>query len=57
VDGKKATWKYDMEYNGSTLTLTYTGTLDDADKISGSVEVAPYGVTGNFTGQRAKASK
>src|ERR1700722_17064221 len=57
VDGKKLTWKYDTEYNGSTLTLTYTATLDDADKFSGSVEVAPYGVSGTFTAQRAKSAK
>jgi hypothetical protein len=57
ADGKKLTWKYDVEYNGSTLTLTYVGTLDDADKVSGTVDVAPYGVTGSFTGQRAKSSK
>lgn len=56
VDGKKVTWKYDMDYNGSTLTLTYTGTLDD-DKLSGSVDVAPYGVSGDFTAQRAKSAK
>src|ERR1700733_2908248 len=29
VDANKFTWKYDIEYNGSTLTLTYTGSLDD----------------------------
>jgi hypothetical protein len=57
VDGKKVTWKYDMEYNGSTLTLTYAGTLDDADKFAGTVDVAPYGVSGTFTAQRAKSSR
>jgi hypothetical protein len=49
LDGKKLTWKYDSEYNGSPLTLTYTTTLDDSDKISGSVEVAPFGITGDFS--------
>jgi hypothetical protein len=57
IDGKKATWKYDMEYNGSTLTLIYTATLDDAEKFTGSVEVQPYGVTGDFTATRAKPAK
>ena len=49
VDGDKVTWKYDMDYNGSPLTLTYTATLDDSGKIAGSVEVDPFGVTGDFT--------
>jgi opacity protein-like surface antigen len=58
LDGKKVTWKYDMDYNGSPLTLTYTATLDDSDKISGSVEVQPFGVTGDFTAIPSKeASK
>ena len=54
LDGKKLTWQYDSEYNGSPLTLIYTATLDDSDKIAGSVEVQPYGVTGDFTAAPAK---
>lgn len=54
VDGKTLTWKYDSEYNGSPLTLTYTATMDDSDQISGSVEVDPYGVTGDFTATPTK---
>jgi hypothetical protein len=49
IDGNKATWKFDMDYNGTALTLTYTGTLDDAGKVAGSVEVQPFGVSGEFT--------
>jgi hypothetical protein len=56
VDGKKVTWKYSSDYNGSPLTLVYTASLDDPDKISGSVEVQPYGVTGGFTAVRSKAA-
>jgi hypothetical protein len=57
VDGKKLTWNFNVEYQGSTLTLTYTASLDDADKFAGSVDVQPYGVSGDFTAQRAKSSK
>jgi hypothetical protein len=57
VDGKKLTWNFNVEYQGSTLTLTYTASLDDADKFTGSVDVQPYGVTGDFTAARAKSSK
>jgi hypothetical protein len=56
LDGNKATWKYDMDYNGTALTLTYTATLDDSGKIAGSVEVQPFGVTGEFTATPAKDS-
>ena len=54
VDGKKVTWQYESDYNGSPLTLTYTATLDDSGTISGSVEVDPFGVTGDFTASPAK---
>ena len=49
LDGKKLTWKYDSDYNGSPLTLTYTATLEDAGKFAGTVDVQPFGVTGDFT--------
>ena len=54
IDGNKVTWKYESEYNGSPLTLTYTGTLDDSGKIAGSVDVDPFGVTGDFTATPSK---
>ena len=54
LDGNKVTWQYDMDYNGSTLTLVYTATLDDSGKISGSVEVQPFSVTGDFTATPSK---
>ena len=57
IDGKNVTWKFDTEYNGTAITLTYTATLDDASKIAGSVEVEPYGVTGEFTATAAKPAK
>jgi len=54
LDGKKVTWKYESDYNGSPLTLTYTAALDDSGKISGSVEVQPFAVTGQFTATPSK---
>ncbi len=56
VDGNKVTWKYDMDYNGSPLTLTYTATLDDSGKVAGNVEVDPFGVSGDFTATPAPAT-
>jgi hypothetical protein len=48
VDGKKVTWSYNSDYNGTALTVKYDGTLD-AGKITGSVSVDPFGVGGDFT--------
>jgi len=56
VDGPKVTWKYESDYNGTPLTLTYTATLDDSDKIKGSVDVAPFSVSGEFTATPSKSS-
>jgi catechol 2,3-dioxygenase-like lactoylglutathione lyase family enzyme len=56
VDGNKATWQYQVDYNGSPLTLIYTATLDNSGKIAGTVEVKPYGVTGDFTAATSSAS-
>ncbi|UWZ84485.1 hypothetical protein [Occallatibacter riparius] len=55
IDGNKVTWKFDMDYNGTALTLTYTATLDDSGKVAGSVEVQPFGVSGDFTATPASA--
>ena len=43
------TWSFKTEYNGSPLTLVYTGTIDKDSKISGTVEVQPMSVMGDFT--------
>ena len=48
VDGKKVSWSYKADYNGTPLTVTYTGTLD-SDKITGDVNVDPFSATGDFT--------
>jgi hypothetical protein len=57
IDGNKITWKLETEYNGSPLTMTYTATLDDSEKIAGAVDVQPYGVTGEFTATPFKPAK
>jgi len=54
VDGNKVTWKYDSDHEGTAITLTYTATLSDSEKFSGSVDVEPYGVTGDFTATLSK---
>src|SRR5258707_8342712 len=56
VDGNKATWQFQSDYNGSPLTLIYKATLDDSNKIAGTVEVQPFGITGDFTATASSAS-
>src|SRR5260370_115183 len=56
VDGNKVSWQYQSEYNGSPLTLIYTANLDGSGKIAGTVEVQPYGVTGDFAAAKSSAS-
>lgn len=56
IEEKKLTWQYKSEYNGTPLTLIYTATVDDPAKISGAVEVQPFGVTGEFTAIPASAT-
>jgi hypothetical protein len=56
VDGNNVTWKFQSEYNGTPLTLTYTATVNDASKITGSVDVQPFSVTGEFTATPSKPS-
>jgi hypothetical protein len=54
VNEKKVSWTYKSEYNGGPITLTYKGTLDSTNKISGSVMVEEYGAEGEFTATQAK---
>jgi hypothetical protein len=55
VDGAKITWSYDSEYEGTPLTVKYSGTIDSAAaKLSGSVSVEQFGVDGDFTAALSK---
>jgi hypothetical protein len=49
----KVTWKYSLDYQGDTYTLTYTGTPDsNATSIKGSIMVVPSDTEGDFTAQK-----
>ena len=52
VKGKNITWTYKIEYDGTLYTLTYTGTLDSATSIKGSIAVDPSDSKGDFTAQK-----
>jgi len=53
VNGKKIKWTYKTEYNGSPLTVSYTGVLDSPTKMTGSTSVEEFGVEGDFTGTQS----
>jgi hypothetical protein len=53
VDGAKVSWSYNSDYNGTALTLKYSGKLD-AGKITGETTVDPFGVSGEFTATAVK---
>jgi len=55
IDGSKVTWQFDSEYNGTPLTIKFSGTVDDSGKMSGTVDIDPFGVSGDFTAAPAKA--
>lgn len=52
VKDKQVTWTYQIEYEGTLYTLTYTGTLDSATSIKGSIAVDPSDSKGDFTAQK-----
>jgi len=47
VNDKSVTWRYDTDYMGTQLTLTYQGSLESASAIKGTIQAAD--VTGSFT--------
>jgi hypothetical protein len=54
VDGKKVSWSYKSEYEGTPLTVQYEGTLDSGNKIKGSVNVPEFSADGDFTATQSK---
>ena len=54
VEAKTVSWQFDTPYEGQTLTVYYSGTLESPEKISGSVNVQPMNVGGEFTATKAK---
>jgi len=53
VEGKKVSWSYNADYNGTALTIKYSGTVA-GDKMSGDESVDPFGVSGDFTATLSK---
>src|SRR5436190_17496679 len=49
VEGKTVSWQFDTQYEGQTLTVYYSGTSQSAEKITGTINVQPMNVSGEFT--------
>jgi hypothetical protein len=55
VKDGKVTFKYPSDYQGTALTIVFTGTFAAPKQLKGSIEVQPMGVTGTFTAAPAPA--
>lgn len=51
VDGNEFEFSFDASAQGMSLTVTYTGTVDDENTISGTVDLGGQ-AGGSFTGER-----
>jgi hypothetical protein len=54
VDGKNVNWVYKGTYNGSPITLTYKGAVDEKNTLNGSLTVEEFGVEGTFSASQAQ---
>jgi hypothetical protein len=54
IEGKTVSWQFHTEYEGQKLTPVYTGTIESAEKIVGTVDVQGMGLSGEFTATKAK---
>jgi hypothetical protein len=54
VDGKKVSWSFKSEYQGTPLTVNHEGALTTDNKITGTVTVPEFSVDGDFTATQAK---
>jgi hypothetical protein len=54
VNEKKVTWKHSGDYQGQELTITYAGTLGEAE-LNGTIEVQLLGVSGTFIARKEAA--
>jgi len=54
VDGKKVSWSYKSEYNGTPLTVEFAGSVEASGKITGTVSVPEFAADGDFTAAPSK---
>lgn len=49
VKDGKVTFRHGGDYEGTALTLVYSGTLAAPKALKGTIEVQPFGASGTFT--------
>lgn len=54
AEDKKVSFAFKSEYSGNPLTVSFSGSLQSEDKMSGSVSVEEMGVGGDFSAVRSK---
>jgi len=56
---KNVKWEFKRDFNGTEITLIFTGALDDkSSNISGGkINVQPFGVDGDFSAKKEEAKK
>jgi hypothetical protein len=52
VKGNQVIWKFDVDHEGTVYTLTFTGTMDTAKSMKGSISVDPSDSEGDFTAKK-----
>lgn len=58
VTDKNVKWEFKRDFNGSEITLIFTGALDDkATNITGKINVQPFGIDGDFTAKKDEPKK
>jgi hypothetical protein len=54
IKDKTVIWKYDVDWNGSVLTVAYTGDWDGDAGMTGAIDVQPVNAAGAFTARKDK---
>jgi hypothetical protein len=52
VSEKKVVFVHGGEYEGQSLTLTFSGTWNDKGELNGDIDVQPMQVSGSFTAKK-----
>ena len=56
VKEKTIEFQYDVDYQGQTLNIVYTGTLASSTEMKGTIDVKPLSVSGTFSAAPAPAT-
>ena len=56
VNGATVTFSHGGDYEGTPLTIAYSGTLSSGTQLKGNVEVAPFGAGGTFSATSVPAA-